>query len=237
MEECKEKEGAKAMKRAQLTVDFSFIKVGSVLGVPNSIEQGSEWDSEIFTTAGIQGAFYNEQVIDLTGMSVEHKTFFPESFAVQSGPMRYASPGSQGAGTMLELTFITTSPFDIKENYVSGIDFEQFVLFPGSIGSHQSFETVVAGEWSTYTSSTSTVPAIELYPSSSGRFGSMEPVSSDRLYCYRLIFAQTIIGSSTIYGAPSTKLVLAGMIGEDSDLAYVMRLRRDYQLQNEPDED
>ena len=225
------------MKRAQLTADFSFIKVGTVGGAPNQIEQGSEWESSIFSNLGIQGVFYNEQVIDLTGMSVEHKTFFPESFAVQSGPIRYAAPGTQGAGTMLEVTFITTSPFDIKSNYITNLDFEQFILFPGSIGSEQSFDTVVCGEWSTYTSSTSVAPAIELYPSSSGRFGSMEPVSSDRLYCYRIIFAQTIVASSVIYGAPATKLVLAGMIGEDSDLAYVMRLRRDYQLQQEPDED
>ena len=226
------------MKPAQLSVDFSFIKVGSVGGVGNTITQGSEWSNDIFATAGILGVFYNEQVIDLTGMSVEQKTFFPTSFSVQSGPMRYAAPGTQGAGTMLEVTFITTSPFDIKENYRQGIvDFEQFVLFPGSIGSLQSFDTVVCGEWATFTSSTSNAPAIELYPSSSGRFGSMEPVSSDRLYCYRLIFAQTIEAGSSVYGAPSTKLLLDGQIGEDSDLAYVMRLRRDYILQQEPDED
>lgn len=226
------------MKRRQLAADFSYIKVGTVLGTPNTIEQGFEWDSKIFTDAGIQGVFYNEQIIDLTGLSVDQKTFFPESFAVQSGPMRYASPGSQGAGAMLEVTFITTSPFDIKKNYLTGVllDFPQYVTFPGSIGSHIGFDSIVAGEWSTYTSSTSQTPAIEMYPSSSGRFGSMEPISSDRLYCYRLIFAQTI-SAATLYGAPATKLILSGMIGEDSDLAYVMRLRRDYHLQQEPDED
>lgn len=228
------------MKPAQLSVDFSFIKVGTVLGVPNAIEQGSEWDNQIFVDAGIQGVFYNEQVIDLTGMSVEHKTFFPTAFSVQSAPMRYAAPGSQGAGTLLEVTFISTSPFDIKANYATtgvSLDYPQWVIFPGSIGSHISFESIIAGEWSTYTSSTSAAPALELYPSSSGRFGSMEAISSDRLYCYRLIFAQTIEAGSSVYGAPSTKLLLDGQIGEDSDLAYVMRLRRDYQLQNEPDED
>jgi len=226
------------MKAAQLSVDFSFIKVGTVGGVPNTIAQGSEWDNEIFASAGILGVFYNEQVIDLTGMSVEQKTFYPTSFSVQSGPMRYAAPGSQGAGTMLEVTFITTSPFDIQANYRQGVvDFENFVIFPGSIGSIQSFDTVVCGEWSTYTSSTSRDLAIELYPSSSGRFGSMEPISSDRLYCYRLIFAQTIEAGSTVYGAPSTKLLLDGQIGEDTDLAYIMRLRRDYILQQGPDED
>lgn len=225
------------MKPRQLTVDFSYIKVGTVGGVPNTIEEGSEWSSEIFSSVGLTGIFYNEQVIDLTGMSVAHKTFFPESFAIQSGPIRYAAPGTQGAGAMLELHFITTTPFDIKENYRQGITFEQFNLFPGSMNSKQTFDTVVCGEWSTYTSSTSAAPALELYPSSSGRFGSMEPVSSDRLYCYRLLFAQQIETTSTVYGSPATKIVLFGMEGEDSDLDYVMRLRRDYQLQNEPDED
>ena len=225
------------MKPRQLSVDFSYLKVSNT-PTPNVITQGSEWSSEIFSTVGLNGIFYNEQVIDLTGMSVEHKTFFPESFAIQSGPVRYSSPGNSGAGALIELHFITTTPFDIKENYRQGaVDFEQFVLFPGSIGSFQTFDTVVCGEWSTYTSSTSATPALEMYPSSSGRFGSMEPISSDRLYCYRLVFANLIESSSDNYGTPASKIMLYGMEGEDSDLDYVMRLRRDYQLQNQPDED
>ena len=65
----------------------------------------------------------------------------------------------------------------------------------------------------------------------------MEPISSDKLYCYRLVFAQNIESTAQLYGTPASKIMLYGMEGEDSDLDYVMRLRRDYQLQNTPDED
>ncbi len=221
------------MKPRQLTADFSYLKVVPTVADRNVIEEGSEWEF-IDTLAGY---FYNQQVIDLTGMSVEQKTFFPESFSVQMGPVHYLSPGNQGAGALIEMHFVTTTPFDFKSNYTQGISFEQFQLFPGSIGSLISFDNVVCGEWVTYTSSTSQTPAIEMYPSSSGRFGSMEPITSDRLYCYKFVVSSNIEAAASQYGSPSSKLVLFGQEGEDSDLAYVMRLRRDYVLQNEPDED
>lgn len=222
------------MKPRQLTADFSFLKVVPTVADRNVIDEGYEWQF-IDTLAGY---FYNEQVIDLTGMAVEQRTFFPESFNVQIGPVHYLSPGNSGAGALIELHFVTTSPFDVRSNYTQGdISFEQFQLFPGSIGSLISFDNVVCGEWVTYTSSTSQLPALEMYPSSSGRFGSMEPVASDRLYCYKVVISSNIEASANSYGSPSSKIVLFGQEAEESDLAYVMRLRRDYILQQEPDED
>lgn len=221
------------MKAVKHAVDTTHLRVVPAVGDRNEITEGSEW--EVFDETFV-GYFINEQVIDLTGMAVQDRTFYPESFNIQSGMMRYVVPGNSGAGALLEMHWIQTSPFNRKD-FVSGIAFEQFVLLPGLLGSSTSFDQVICGEWTTYTSSVSQQPAIECYPSSSGRFGSMNPVASDKLYYYRFVIANNVEASATAYGVPATRFEIFGQEAEAPDLDYVMTLKRNVDLYQEQDED
>ena len=223
------------MRPVKHAIDTTLLRV--VPGVNrNTITEGSEWTAEPFASNSLIGFFVNEQELDLTGMAVQHKSFYPESFNIQSGPVRYVVPGNSGAGALIEMHWIQTKPFDFTD-YIQGLTFEQLVLLPGLLNTTTSFDQVICGEWTTYTSSLSQIPAIECYPSSSGRFGSMSPVASDRLYYYRFVIANNIEAAATAYGVPAARFEVFGQEGEAPDLDYIMQLKRNAELQQSYDED
>jgi len=218
-------------------IDTTLLRVVPTGGNRNVIAEGSDWTPEPFAAGSLNGFFVNEQVIDLTGMAVQHKTFYPESFNIQSGPVRYVSPGNQGAGALIEMHWIQTKPFDFFDYRQGVVTLEQLVLLPGLLQTTTSFDQVICGEWTTYTSSVSQIPAIECYPSSSGRFGSMSPVAADRLYYYRFVIASNVEAAATAYGVPATRFEIFGQEGEPADLDYIMQLKRNAELQQSYDED
>ena len=225
------------MRPVKHSIDTTLLRVEPIGGNRNNITEGSEWNTPPgFDAASMIGFFLNEQEINLTGMAVQHKTFYPESFNIQSGPVRYVSPGTQGAGALIEMHWVQTKPFDFRD-YLTLADVEQFTLLPGLLGTTTSFDQVICGEWTTYTSSTSQTPALECYPSSSGRFGSMNPVATDRLYYYRFVIANLVEVNANAYGVPATRFELFGQEGEPADLDYIMQLRRNAELQQSYDED
>ena len=229
------------MKPVKHAIDTSNLRV--VPGADrNTITEGSEWTVML---EGQIGNFINVQEIDLTGMVVQEQLFYPESFNIQRGPVPYVVPGNSGAGAMIELHVLTTSPWDFKRTYVqvaggagsTSLVFEQLSMLPGLLGSSISHNHVICGEWTTYTSSVSQQPAIENYPSSSGRFGSMTPVANDKMYYYRLFFASNVEAAATAYGLPAARLEIFGQVGKPEDLDYVMTLKRNVDLYQDTDED
>ena len=229
------------MKAVKHAVDTTHLRV--VPGVDrNTITEGNNWEVLLETQIG---NFVNYQEIDLTGMVVQEQVFYPESFNIQRGPVNYVIPGNSGAGAIIELHVITTSPWDYKRTYsqVAGgpgsppLVFEFMSMLPGLLGSSISHSHVVCGEWTTYTSSVSQLPGVECYPSSSGRFGSMTPVANDKLYYYRLYFAGNVEAAATSYAAPASRLELFGQVGKPEDVDYVMTLKRNVDLYQDQDED
>ncbi len=225
------------MRPVKHCIDTTHLIIEPTVGDRNNISEGSEWATPPgFDAASLVGFFLNEQVIDLTGMAVQDKSFYPESFNIQSGPIRFVSPGNSGRGALIEMHWIQTKPFDFTDYLTIG-DVEQFMLLPGLLGTTTSFDQVICGEWTTYTSATSRDPALECYPSSSGRFGSMNPVAADRLYYYRFVIGNLIEASATQYGVPAARFELYGQEGEAADLDYIMQLKRNSELQQSYDED
>ena len=222
------------MKPVKHALGTSNLRIVPAPGDRNVIDEGSEWS---ILVEGDVGNFINQQELDLTGMIVQEQVFYPESFNIQRGPVSYVVPGNSGQGALIELHVVTTSPWDFKRTYAQGLTFEQLSMLPGLIGSSISHQQVVCGEWTTYTSSVSQLPAIETYPSSSGRFGSMTPVANDKLYYYRILFASNVEAAATSYGIPAARFELFGQVGKPEDLDYVMTLKRNVDLYQDQDED
>lgn len=222
------------MKAVKHAIDTGNLRVVPLPADRNAIDEGNEWS---VLSEGIIGNFINQQELDLTGMTVQEQVFYPESFNIQRGPVNYVVPGNSGAGAIIEVHVVTTSPWDYKRTYQQGLVFESLSLLPGLLGSSITHQQVVCGEWTTYTSSVSQIPGIECYPSSSGRFGSMTPVANDKLYYYRIVFANNVELTATAYGIPAARFELFGQVGKPEDLDYVMTLKRNVDLYQEHDED
>ena len=66
-----------------------------------------------------------------------------------------------------------------------------------------------------------------------------EATASDRIYCYRMSSPAAKTQGSGVTAATtlSVNFVIVADAKKESDMEYIMRLMRSYQLQNEPDND
>ena len=71
---------------------------------------------------------------------------------------------------------------------------------------------------------------------SDNQLGSLEPTASDRVYCYKLVLTLNQ-PAATVIQIPPTRYILRAEAREEEMYRYLMRLKRSYELQQEPDVD
>ena len=78
----------------------------------------------------------------------------------------------------------------------------------------------------------------------SQRFESGEPTAADKLYCYRIVQIQAdgllptdpsggLTPGQSYISIPAARQLIAGRINEESELVYMQRLKRSYELANQ----
>ena len=76
-----------------------------------------------------------------------------------------------------------------------------------------------------------------MMPIDTCEFSSLEPTAADTLYVYRLIGLPrpSIMDSTglTLVAIPARRIILDATVDEESNLAYMMRLKRSYELANQ----
>ena len=104
---------------------------------------------------------------------------------------------------------------------------------PGFSVSELNFEHVLYARNNAYST---TVDLAATWPQlvSTHQFGSMSPTASDRLYCYRIV---TFDNTVTSISLPSARQLLVVNAKAEPEFESLMRLKRSYDLQNEPDVD
>jgi len=182
-------------------------------------------------------AFFHETQIDLSGYAMESLTFFPNSVGLQDPGIytflpQIILPEAQQQGVIV-LDIITSVPMDIATVALQVLPFPNNIG-PGMLGSLYEFETILFGMYRFFTAN-SNIP----YPGyvqleRSQRFDSGEPTAADKLYCYRIVqtLQQDLIDGDTI-GIPACRQLIAGVMGAETDLVYMQRLKRSYELANQ----
>lgn len=207
---------------------------GAVWTLINASSSG--WE-EITGTGVPPGSFFvSKSYIDLAGLSMEEKTVFFDAMTVQTG-MPPMLVGAAAESNFRVYDFMTSIPVDLVDfctslQYIQGIGF-------GTPGQQLNFENVHYARTQYFATDLDfnfTVPR----QTSSHQHGSLGSTASDRLYVYRIVYASMVLagGASTISLTlpPARHLVLAS-VKEEPDYVYMMRLKRSYDLQNEPDRD
>jgi len=171
----------------------------------------------------------HETSIDLSGYAMERLTFFPQAIGLQDPGTYSFGPGPAGTYSGLQVLDIVTSvPLDLL--VVSDAMTNENVG-PGMIGSLANFETLVFGMYRFFTQNTNLpIPNYQQLERSQ-RFDSGEPNASDRLYCYRIVtlFADDL-GDGANISIPAARQLVGGMMDEESELVYMQRLKRSYEL-------
>jgi len=174
--------------------------------------------------------FVNSTYYDLAGLSMDAKTLFFEAAGIQE-PYPIATVGGgatagDGAGVM---DLMTTSP-------VTDAELVQMLIYGNLSGSKISFEQTVYFRFRVMSFSLDNLAGGYMTTTSDNQLGSLKPTASDRIYCYRVV-AMGVNNQDGTYLAAGARYLLRATAKEEPEFEYLMRLKRSYDLQNEPDVD
>jgi len=215
-----------AAMHPSLTVTYA----GGTAWTPTGTSPATGW-SQLSSNTG----WFHETQIDLSGYAMDSLTFFPSAVGVQDPGVYRMLPGATSTTSSLYvLDLITSTPIDPNATMLS--DLLGNMQGPGMFGNDESFETILYGLFRVFAeNSTIKIPNFQQLQRSQ-RFESGEPTAADKLYCYRIvqISADGALDAGLSYIViPASRQLIAGMIDEESELVYMQRLKRSYELANQ----
>lgn len=187
---------------------------------------------------GVALASYYQDSIDLSGYALQRMTFFPELGFLQESPLRSIT-GSEAAG-LWDATIISSVPLDINSLFTELLFSSAPGLTPlGSVGIND------ASDWSQIlycrirndSLDTTLANSVGLTkPVDMGQLGSLEPTAADKLFVSRIVYPYGTVSLTTLFAtlsAPGQRVGFRGMMAEEVELEYMMRLKRSYELANQ----
>ena len=165
---------------------------------------------------------------DLAGIAIDDKTLFIKLAQVQ----RYFPPTLSSASTgdsFDEFMIMTTHPLTDTELISAAADIYSVLAFDEIVyaSCRRYAKTIDEGNFAS--------PVLLHESITSGA----EATATDRIYCYRLSSPTAVTPGAGVDGVTllSVNFVIVADAKEEPEYQYLMRLKRSYQLQNEPDRD
>ena len=222
----------------QLKKDHGQCLITSANGMTWTLidQQSSGWKEITGTGVPANSFFVSEGYIDLAGLAMDDKTVFFEAMTIQTG-MPPMLVGAAAESNFRVYDFMTSVPLDLVD-FCTSLQYLQGIGF-GTPGQQLNFENVHYARTQFYATDVDfsfVVPR----QTSSHQHGSLGSTASDRLYVYRIVYASMVLasGASTIsLTLPPARALIAANVKEEPDYVYMMRLKRSYELQHEPDND
>lgn len=214
-----------------LSKEFGYLSIDqtapNIYAIDTSISDGN-WQQPF---AG-SGFFINKQYFDLAGLSIDDKTLFFEGAAVQElyNPAVY----NQAAGdSCVVIDVMSSVP-------LTDLQYQQIVtagnIFATAGQDVLTFDQTIFLRVRSLAVDLDTAAWGFMVLLTDNQLGSLEPTASDRIYCARMIQMGTPCTANRIelYGA---RYLLRATPKEEAEYQYLMRLKRSYELQNQPDRD
>ena len=193
-----------------------------------TVSEGNGWRQ---LTPGGQ-IFISDNYFDMAGMSLEENTLFFEGAAVQEVQNPVAVAGA--AGDLIQVCDIM-SAVPLSDDQVSTFATVGNFASDGGFG-FGTFEQTIYARHRVYAIDVDFAGSNYFNLLSSNQLGSLGPTASDRVYCYRLVLFGANNSATTMIVYPA-RYLLRAMAKEEPEYQYLMRLKRSYDLQNEPDRD
>jgi hypothetical protein len=199
-------------------------KVGPVYTLDTSLSN-SNWRQ--LSPGG--GSFIANTYFDLAGLAMDDMTLFFEGAAMQEILPPSITVGT--AGDLINIIDIMcTTPLTDNEVFLYGT----YANIIGA-GSALTFDQTIYGRVRTFNMDLDNLAGGYFITIGDNQTGSLEATASDRIYCYRLV-AISATADSTI-AVTGARYLLRTSAKEEPEYQYLMRLKRSYELQNQPDRD
>ena len=176
-----------------------------------------------------QGYFINSTYFDLAGMSDEDKTLFFKGATTQE--MFAVGVSNQAAGDGAILMDVMTT------RQLTDAEVGEFLIYGNFAGNGPiTFDQTVYARIRSMVVDIDTQAWGYMMTLSDNQIGSLEATASDRVYCYRAIALGTPTTADRVVVSP-VRYILSAEAKEEPEYQYLMRLKRSYELQQEPDRD
>jgi len=194
------------------------------------ITLGSNWVNDS-PSANIIRAYSLNNYIDLAGLSMEEKTVFIKNIRIDYEFLPTASNAISGDAVSVTC-YITDVPMSVG------------TLRPGFAFDNMSAQNCALMQqdlWGATVDTAAWSSTLQLLGRNTN--GMMSATASDRLYYSIYVNVNTkVLGAaplSTLSSVtiPGTRAVVVVDVKEEPEYQYLMRLKRSYELQNEPDRD
>lgn len=214
-----------------LTYEFGALRINQNppnIWTINTATSDGDWRQPFPT----QGFAINTGYIDLAGMSQQDKTLFFKGATVQEilNPVVF----NQAAGDSIIVCDIMSSvPLTDTEYSVVGSTGNIMQRF-GIAG--LTFDQTIYMRIRSYVVDVDTLAYGHMILIAENQLGSLNATASDRIYTARTVTIGTGLTADTI-DVLAARYVLSAEAKEEPEYEYLMRLKRSYELQNEPDRD
>ena len=196
-------------------------------------------------TAGDQNnLWYFQEEIDVSGWGVKGETFYPTGFNVQFAPYFEAMAGDS---YVWESVMVTQSPFDVRnwlknKDAVGGSLPDTMPSMPRRFAfKSQGFTTPVTtppleyedflGGMIRVLATSDQLPLTMQVPITETDFSALTPTATDRLYVTRMVgFQPSVAVTGGTIKIPACRVILTGLTSKESKLAYILRLKDSFKL-------
>jgi len=208
-----------------LTKEFGSLSVDKAGPVFTFTSDVFGWEQ---TAPGAQ-TFVSRTYFDLAGLAMDDKTLFFEAAGIQESLNPVSAPATAGNGAIV-VDILSNKPLTNTEavnailygNLISvssaNLTFDQTIYMR-----HRTFNTDLDNQAGGY-----------MITTVDNQLGSMEPTASDRVYVTRVVSFGGADGQYVVY---PVRYILRATAKEEPEYEYLMRLKRSYELQQEPDRD
>jgi len=192
------------------------------------------WES--ITPSGLGGDLLCWQGrLDLQANFKQELTFFPTGQTIQE-PGIFVGELEGSSGTYLEvLEIVSQVPLGLQTiaDEWSGFGIAPTRSVPSFLESTSSHEDILVGRYRTLLASTVSSDTTMYNTAKTQNFGSGEPTATDELYIYVLVRLSGLLDpeAENALRVPERRFVIAGLLAEEPDLEYMMRLKRSFELQ------
>jgi len=184
----------------------------------------------VYSTAGAPYLYW-EGSIDLAAYVQKELTWVTTQKDIQE-PGNFALNWGLSTPEPIEvIEFISNTQFNRRKLTLIADDWELEAAVPGMMDSRINYENIIDGRWRQFSTDT-TLAAGSAVTMKASSFGSCEPSASEALFAYVMVKFDTSPEDLSLF-IPGRRFLLGGAAVEESDLAYIMRLRRSYVLQQE----
>lgn len=165
-------------------------------------------------------------------LSLDRLTFFPESCFLQDPGVYYRTP-SFDLDTVNDLLVIDL--ISVKELDVPLISFNMNAnIAAGMLGSKDDFNQIIMGSFRLFAQNQNFVSGSNIQTlMHQDDFSSASPFAQDSLWYYRILIPRSSNYNGATLLAPSSRFIVQGVIGQEDEIPYMMRLKNSYELQQQ----